>query len=196
MPTVVDQARGITPLQLRNEEPALFTGDGDKPATVTLPGGTNLDLSLFEVTATGIAKPEAPGMLTLTLYGRAALDGATTDPAAWLPLSSAPAEPIGGPDDPTEAMFMIQAADLLAYPGSGKLQGVFKSNVASNPQGPADLMEHPGDLTEADPIYVFAVGASFSPQDSAPESESGKTGRAAEEPVLCTVTLASFTLSA
>ena len=73
------------------------------------------------------------------------------------------------------------------------MQGVFKSNVASNPQGPADLQQHPGDITDEDPIYVFAVGASFSPS-AVGDSRGGKLADAL--PTLCTLTLASFTLSA
>lgn len=194
MSTVVDQARNTTPLVLRDELPAMFLGDGDDPCIVTLPGGTNIGLGLFEVTATGIAKPSGPGMVTLTLYGRATLSGASQNPDTWLPLSSAPPEPIGGPTDLSEAMFMIQATDLLTNPGTGKMQGVFKSNVASNPQAAVDLQQHPGDVTDEDPIYVFAVGASFS---SSAVNREHKTGRAGEDlPALCTLTLASFTLSA
>lgn len=194
MSTVVDQARSTAPLDLKDELPAMFLGDGEEPCTVTLPGGTNLGLSLFEVTATGVAKPSGPGMLTLTLYGRATLAGASQNPDTWLPLSSAPPEPIGGPTDLKEAMFMIQATDLLAYPGTGKMQGTFKSNVASNPQPAADLMHHPGDITEADPIYVFAVGASFSPSVGRSGTSGGRV--ADDSPTLCSLTLASFTLSA
>jgi hypothetical protein len=191
MSTVVDQARNQTPLTLKDELPAMFLGDGEDPCIVTLPGGTNIGLGLFEVTATGVAKPSSPGLLTLTLYGRATLAGASQNPDTWLPLSSAAPEPIGGPTDLKEAMFMIQATDLLAYPGTGKMQGVFKSNVASNPLGPIDLEQHPGDITDEDPIYVFAVGASFSPTAT---RSGGKLADAL--PALCVLTLASFTLSA
>jgi hypothetical protein len=179
MSTVVDQARNTTPLALKDELPAMFLGDGEDPCVVTLPGGTSIGLGLFEVTATGIAKPSGPGMVTLTLYGRATLAGASQNPDTWLPLSSAPPEPIGGPTDLPEAMFMIQAADLLTNPRTGKMQGVFKSNVASNPQGPADLQQHPGDITDEDPIYVFAVGASFSPS-AVGDSRGGKLARRTE----------------
>jgi hypothetical protein len=194
MSTVVDQARSTTPLVLTDTSPALFMQDGKNPATVTLPGGTNLDLSLFEVTATGVAKAESPGTVTLTLYGRATLSTTADDPGAWLPLSSAPAEPIGGPTDLPEAMFMIQATDLLVNPRTGKMQGVFKSNVASFPVAAKDLDQHPGDITDEDPLYVFAVGASFEPTVATREHKTVKEGE--DPPPLCTLTLASFTLSA
>ena len=85
MSTVVDQARNQTPLTLKDELPAMFLGDGEDPCIVTLPGGTNIGLGLFEVTATGIAKPSGPGMVTLTLYGRATLSGASQNPTHGYP---------------------------------------------------------------------------------------------------------------
>ena len=194
MSTVVDNAPFAAPLELMDSNPALFLmRDSDRaPATVTLPGGSNFDLTLFNVTATGTAKPSGPGTLIVTLYGLASLDDAMTDPGKWLPLGSCVAEPIGGPDDLDEAMFMIQGADLMVYTGTGKMQGTFKSNVASNPQAAIDLTHHPGDITDADPLYVFAVGASFTLVGDAKRKQ--KAGADAEP--LCTLTLASLSLSA
>jgi hypothetical protein len=71
------------------------------------------------------------------------------------------------------------------------MQGLFASNVANNPQGPADLEQHPGDITEEDPLYIFAVGASFLPDEAPTRAESGPRAAA-----LCTVNLAKFTLNA
>lgn len=197
MSEVIDKAPASSPLALKDSNPALFSvRDQPKmPCTVTLPGSTNLDLSLFNVTATGVAKPSRPGTVILTLYGRANYPDATTDPANWLPLGSALAEPIGGPADLPENMFMIQGADLLVNVGTGKMQGTFKSNVASNPQAPIDLEHHPGDITEVDPLYVFAIGASFTPTGEMRRNPGRTTGRVEDE-ALCTLTLASFTVSA
>lgn len=71
------------------------------------------------------------------------------------------------------------------------MQGVFRSNVASHPQAAVDLEQHPGDITPVHPLYVFALAASFQPS----AGESRRKGKA-DTPTLCTVTLASFTLSA
>jgi len=65
------------------------------------------------------------------------------------------------------------------------LQGTFESNVANHPVAPVDLEHHPDDITEEDPLYVFAVGASFTP--------SGTRVKAAGE--LCTLELKSLTVS-
>lgn len=189
----VDTAPPSSPLELKDSKPVLFlTRDqGNVPSVVTVPGSSNFDLALFAVAAIGTVKAAVPGTLTLTLYGtgKGELDETNTDPATWLPLASAPAEPIGGATDLPETMWMIQGCDLMIFSGSGKMQGLFKSNVASNPQGPIDLTQHPGDITPTDPLYVFAVGAAFTPG-----AESSKTR--AIEPVLCTVTLESFTMGA
>jgi hypothetical protein len=165
--SLIDLAAPAAPLSLRTS-PALFVlrDNAKNPCAVSLPGSSNLDLQLFNVTATGSAKPSTPGTLILTLYGMAkpSYDPQNaTDPSAWLPISSTPPEPIGGPEDPEEAMWMLQGADLMVFVASGKMQGTFKSNVASNPQLPVVLEEHPRDIENTDPLYIFAVGASFMP---------------------------------
>lgn len=194
MSNVVDQAAAAAPLELKDSNPALFLLRDQKmvPVTVTLPGNSNISNGLFHVTATGKAKAAAPGTLILTLYGKASLN-ASLDPNTWLPLSSTPAEPIGGSTDLPEALFMLQGSDLLVNVYTGKMQGTFKSNVASNPQAAADLEQHPGDITEADPVYVFAIGASFTPTG---DIRKVPLGRAADAPPICTLTLGGFTLTA
>lgn len=191
MSTVVDNAPFAAPLQLMDSNPALFLmRDSDRaPVTVTLPGSSNFNLTLFKVTATGTAKPASPGTVKLTLYGIAKLSDATTDPEKWLPLGSS-VEPIGGAGELPEAMFMIQGADLLTNIETGKIQGVFRSNIASHPLAAIDLEHHPDDVTDSDPLYVFAVGASFTPVVS-------RGAKAGDDPEpLCTLTLASLSLSA
>jgi hypothetical protein len=192
MSTVVDNAPFAAPLKLMDSNPALFLmRDSDRaPVTVTLPGSSNFDLSLFNVTAIGTAKPAAAGTVVITLYGLAKLADATTDPEKWLPIGSSIAEPIGGETDLPENIFMVRAEDLVAYTGTGKMQGTFKSNVASNPQAAIDLEHHPGDVTDSDPLYIFAVGASFTPTVS-------RNIKAGDDPEpLCTLTLASLSVSA
>lgn len=192
MSTVVDNAPYAAPLELMDSNPALFLmRDSDRaPATVTVPGSSNFDLSCFNITAIGTAKPAGPGTLTITLYGLAKMVDAPTDPANWLPIGSSIAEPIGGETDLPENIFMVRAEDLIAYTGTGKMQGTFKSNVASNPQAAIDLEHHPGDVTNEDPLYVFAVGASFTP------TTGGATHAGDDPQPLCTLTLASLSLTA
>ena len=191
--STVDIAPPAAALVLTDDTIKLFVkrDQPKQPSIVTLQGSSNLNLTVFNATATGTAKAEVPGTLTLTLYGRAQLDDATADPATWLPLASTPPEPIGGETDLPEAMFMIQGFDLMVNSETGKLQGEFKSNVASHPMPPIDLEQHPGDITDEDPLYVFAVGASFAPEGTPPPTKAGE-----EPPPLCTVTLASLTLNA
>lgn len=194
MSDTVDRAAAAATLELMDSNAALFTlRDQPKtPCAVTLPGSGNFNLMPFNVTATGTAKAHVPGTVFLTLYGRAKLDDATADPNQWLPLSSTPSEPIGGVTDLAEAMFLLRAADLLANTETGKIQGTFQSNVASTPVAAQDLEQHPGDVTAEDPLYVFAIGASFTPTSS----KIGKPRAVAEGEPLCSLTLASLTLSA
>ena len=201
----VDTAPPSSTLELTDANPVLFTQkDNPKmPSTITVPGSSNFDLTLFNIIATGTVKADVPGSLLLTLYGRANSDGATANPATWLPLASAPAEPIGGTTDLPETMWMIKGQDLMIFPGSGKMQGLFQSNIASNPQGPMDLTDHPGDITDEDPLYIFAVGVSFLPDetplsrkhDQRESAQKGAGSRAAAE-TLCTVNLKKFTMDA
>ena len=196
----VDTAPPSSTLELTDPNPVLFMmRDQPKlPSTITVPGSSNFDLTLFNIIATGTVKAEVPGNLLLTLYGRGSADGGTADPATWLPLASAPAEPIGGDRDLPETMWMIKGQDLMIFTGSGKMQGLFQSNVASNPQGPADLTQHPGDITDEDPLYIFAVGVSFladtPPARKDNQRETG--GSRAQAETLCTVTLYTFTMDA
>jgi hypothetical protein len=188
--STVDSAPFASPLELTDPSPLLFRmrDEPNIPVSITVPGSSKFDLTLFNIIATGSVKADVPGRLLLTLYGRAKPDGGTADPATWLPLASAPPEPIGGLTDLKETMWMIKGADLMIYTGSGKMQGWFASNVANNPQAPIDLMQHPGDITDEDPLYIFSVGASFLPDDA--------PARAVKAPVLCTVTLVNFTMDA
>lgn len=191
--STVDSAPFSSPLELTDPNPALFMmrDEAKAPSTITVPGSSKFDLTLFNIIATGSVKAEVSGRLLLTLYGRAKADGATADPASWLPLASAPAEPIGGESDLPDTMWMIAGTDLMIYTGSGKMQGLFKSNVANSPQAPIDLTQHPGDITDEDPLYIFAVGASFLPDEAPPPPARG-----AKAATLCTVTLVNFTMDA
>ena len=195
MSTIIDKAPPSAALVLTDSNPAFFMQrDGKNPSVVTLSGSSNFELMPFDVIATGTANAEVPGTLILTLYGRANLDGATDDPATWLPLASAPAEPIGGATDRDSTMFMIAGTDLMVSAATGKLQGTFKSNVASNPQGPTDLEQHPTSITEEDPLYVFAIGASYA-LTAGTQARRAVPKAADDPPPLVTLNLHSFTLN-
>jgi hypothetical protein len=191
MPTVIDSAPPSSPLELTESGVSQYFRMRDKPeypTTVTLPGSSNFDLTLFNATATGTVKAAVPGTLVLTLYGTAKPDGQGD---IWLPLASTVPEPIGGPADLEETMWMIEGATLMIFGGSGKLQGTFRSNVASNPQAPIDLTQHPGNIEDKDPLYVFAIGAAFTPSATRAGAKA-----AADDAPLCSLTLASFTTNA
>ena len=79
----------------------------------------------------------------------------------------------------------------MIFPGSGKMQGLFDSNVASNPIASMDLEHHPDDITPEDPLYIFAVGASFVPDVAPPPPAEGEEA----EPI-CTLELANFSMNA
>lgn len=199
--STVDTAPPSQPLELKDANPALFLmRDEEKiPASITVPGSSHFELTLFNIIATGTVKPAGPGMLTLTLYGIAKnnAEQASENPDTWLPLASSDPEPIGGPTDLTETMWMIAGVDLMIFAGSGKMQGCFKSNVANHPTAPIDLTQHPGDITETDPLYIFAVGAAFTPTDPArSRGQDEERSIRAEEPTICSLTLASFTMDA
>jgi hypothetical protein len=132
-------------------------------------------------------KPSGPGTLILTLYGIAKNDTKSNNPADWLPLASSEPESIGGAGELTETMWMIRGQDLMIFVGSRKMQGTFKSNVANHPIAPIDLEHRPGDIDETDPLYIFAVGASFTPAGTRQTVRAGVP--------LCSLTLANFAAS-
>lgn len=190
MSEIIDSAPFAATLELKNpgtSEYFKMRDNPEAPVTVTVPGSSKFNLTLFNVTATGSVKAAAPGTLILTLYGTAKPSG---NNPIWLPLASSEPEPIGGASDLPETMWMIEGADLMIFVDSGKMQGTFRSNVASSPKAPIDLEQHPGDIEDTDPLYVFTIGASFTPT-------AGKGGvrAAANEGVLCSLELANLTIN-
>lgn len=190
MPNIIDSAPPSAPLELKDSNNAYFTmrDSPELPSVVSLPGSSKLDLTLFNVTATGSVKPTVPGTLILTLYGAPKPNGGGP---TWLPLAASEAEPIGGATDLEETMWMIEGSDLMIFLGSGKLQGTFKTNIASSPKAALDLQQHPGDIGNTDPLYIFTIGASFTPT-----AAKGAARTAAAEGVLCSLELANFTINA
>jgi len=188
--SAIDIAPPSAPLALADANPALFLtlSNPNAPSVVTVPGNSSFALSLLNVTAIGTVKPTVPGSLVLTLLGKSRREGGTPslNPADWLPLGSSVPEPIGGSVELPETMWMIRGLDLMIFPGSGKMQGLFYSNVADNPQMPINLEHHPDDITLEDPLYIFAVAASFTP--------TAARSRAAGD-ALATVTLHSLIAS-
>jgi hypothetical protein len=194
MPSIIDTAPPSATLELKDSNTAYFMmRDQQLPTTVTLPGSSNFDLTLFNVTATGSVKPAGPGTLILTLYGAAKPTG---EDIQWLPLAASVEEPIGGAGELEETMWMIEGSDLMIFLGSGKMQGTFKTNVANNPQAPIDLEQHPGDIENTDPLYVFAIGASFTPTGAARGAVKGAARAALAEGVLCSLEMANLTINA
>lgn len=187
--STVDTAPPSAPLDLKDTENAFFMqrDQTSMPSVVSVPGNSSFNLALFNVTATGSVKPMLPGTLILTLYGAPKPAGQGVN---WLPLAASDPEPIGGAGELPETMWMIAGEDLMIFAGSGKMQGTFKTNIANHPIAAVDLQQHPGDIEDTDPLYVFALGASFTP--------TGAKGArdAAEEGVLCSLALASFTVNA
>jgi len=181
----IDSAPPSSPLSLVDLNPSLFKmrDTPTVPSSVTLPGSSNLELLVFDTIATGTVKAAVPGTVILTLYGASKGD-ASSDIADWLPLGSSVAEPIGGPGELPETMWMIRGRDLMCFSGSGKMQGTFDCNVAGRPAAPVDLEHHPDDITAVDPLYVFAVGASF-----APDADPGDGSE------LCSLTMRSLVIS-
>jgi len=195
--SVITKAPPSAPLALEAGTPALFMKrDEEKvPCVLTLSGSSGLELTPFNVVATGTVKPASAGTVILTLYGMAK-DSAgedAADPSAWLPLASSIAEPIGGAGDPEQTMWMIKGEELMVYTESGKLQGTFKSNVADNPSTAINLAEHPEDIEAGkDPLYIFAVGASFTPEVT--EEASGRQAKE-DTPPACELTLELFQMT-
>ena len=100
---------------------------------VTLSGSSNFELMPFDVIATGTANAEVPGTLP-TLTGRANLDEPPTTPQRGYRLAPRQRSPLGGATADS-TMFMIAGTRLMVSAATCKLQGTFKSNVASNPPG-------------------------------------------------------------
>jgi hypothetical protein len=194
MPNIIDSAPASSPLELKEAGKAEYfkmQANPEVPTSVALPGSSNFDLTLFNVTATGSVKANMPGTLQLTLYGTPKPTGQGD---IWLPLASSVPEPIGGAGELEETMWMVEGADLMVFLGSGKLQGTFRSNVASTPQPAIDLEEHPGDIEDSDPLYIFAIGASFTPT-AARGAAKGAARAAADEGVICSLKLEHFTVN-
>ena len=200
MPETINAAPPAAPLILTDTNPAYFMmrDQPTMPASVGLPGSSRFELYLFNATAVGTVNAEVPGTITFILYGAPKQTGGPFVPLA---ISTSIAEPIGGASDPDETMWMIEGCDLMLFSGSGKLQGMFKSNVANRPHAPVDLDHHPTDVEKGDPLYIFAVGASFTPDTPLDEQETRehrrRQGRADDAAAtLCTCYLTSFTLNA
>jgi hypothetical protein len=139
----------------------------DEICMATVGGSSNLDLELFNVTATGSVKPGQPGELEIVLLARA------NDPLVpptgiiypeWTAIAHSPAEPIGGSGDLAETMWMIAGLQLMYFLTSGKLQGTWVSNIADNPTTAIDLSNGLiGLKPKVDPVMMFAVSAIFTP---------------------------------
>jgi hypothetical protein len=185
---IIEKAPPALPLTLTSAVPAFFMDaavNSKSPCMLTLPNSAGLDLKLLNVNVTGLIQPNQPGNIQIGLYcyvnGPKVQPPPPPMPSTWLTVGLTAEEDIGGPTDHSQSQFMFQAANLMFNFSSGKLQGVYYNNIASNPEGPDDLDDDILGLMPISPIVWFAVGAIFTP--------TADTGAKAE------LTLATFTLT-
>jgi hypothetical protein len=134
----------------------------------TVAGSSNLDLKVFNVTATGTITPGQAGELEIVLLAAPNDPKKGTDPAhiypQWTAIAHTPKEPIGGSTDLDSTMWMVQGINLMYYLASGKMQGTWVSNIADHPTDAADMSNALLGLTaDVDPVMMFAVSVIFTP---------------------------------
>ena len=134
----------------------------------TVAGSSNLDLKVFNVTATGTITPGQAGELEIVLLAAPNDPKKGTDPAhiypQWTAIAHTPKEPIGGSTDLDSTMWMVQGINLMYYLASGKMQGTWVSNIADHPTDAVDMSNALLGLTaDVDPVMMFAVSVIFTP---------------------------------
>jgi hypothetical protein len=134
----------------------------------TIGGSSNLDLKVFDVTATGTITPGQVGELEIVLLATPNDPLKGTDPShiypQWTAIAHTPKEPVGGGTDLDSTMWMVQGINLMYYLASGKMQGTWICNIADHPTDPIDLSNALLGLTpNVDPVMMFAVSAIFTP---------------------------------
>lgn len=139
----------------------------DQICMVTIAGSSNLDLKLFDVTATGTVAAGQAGELEIVLL---AMPNDPLRPPTgqiypqWTAIAHSPKEPIGGSGDLAETMWMVAGLQLMYFLESGKLQGTWVSNIADHPTTAVDLSNGlMGLKPDVDPVMMFAVSAIFTP---------------------------------
>lgn len=134
----------------------------------TVAGSSNLDLKVFDVTATGTITPGQAGELEIVLLAAPNDPKKGTDPAhiypQWTAIAHTPKEPVGGSTDLDSTMWMVQGINLMYYLASGKMQGTWVSNIADHPTDAVDMSNALLGLTaDVDPVMMFAVSVIFTP---------------------------------
>jgi hypothetical protein len=134
----------------------------------TIAGSSNLDLKVFNVTATGTITPGQAGELEIVLLAAPNDPLKGTDPThiypQWTAIAHTPKEPVGGATDLDSTMWMVQGINLMYYLASGKMQGTWVCNIADHPTTAIDMSNALlGLMPDVDPIMMFAVSAIFTP---------------------------------
>jgi hypothetical protein len=167
---IVTKASPASPLTLASDTFGFFEAKNNakQPCLLEVPGSSNLDMQLLNVTATGTVKGGQPGTLKLGLYAHAVAATADLPPdntsAKWVLIGETPEEPISGADDHIETMWMVQGNNLMFSFVNGKMQGCFQSNVADNPEPLEDINTNLNNIKgDVNPVMYFAVGATFAP---------------------------------
>lgn len=146
----------------------LLNATSDQICMATVTGSSNLDLKVFDVTATGTIAAGQAGELELVLL---AMPNDPLEPPShgniypqWTAIAHTPKEPVGGSGNLAETMWMIQGLNLMYFLESGKMQGTWVCNIADHPTTAVDLSNVLlGLKPNVDPVMMFAISAIFTP---------------------------------
>lgn len=197
--SVITQARPAAKLSITEAgTPHLFIArDNIYPAMLSVPGSSNLEMQLLNVSVTGKVNAHQPGTLQVILFASAGvLDRPqVSDPESWLPIGLSAQGAIGGENDLPNSSWMIRGENILYNLSNGKMQGTYRTNVADSQQPEVDFEHDLTNITNQDPVIVFAVGAIFTPQEAEPEATRRDPREADEPPVLVDLELSFFQLT-
>jgi hypothetical protein len=187
MSTVISAAPAAQ-LILKDTNPALFLkiNPANQPCTVAVQGSAGFEMKLFSINVTGKVEANSDLELTMCLYAAAGylddLSGDSIHPLNYTAIAPCAAEPIGGATDFKETSWMVRGMELMYNYSTGKLQGIFSSNVADHWIGARSLEQNLMGIKPQDPCIVFAIGAQV---DAVPKGGPYPT-----------LTLCSFTMDA
>jgi hypothetical protein len=164
---LITKAPPAAPIVLNSDDLAIFKTTRGELCFLEVPASAGLEMQLLNVTATGMVKPNQPGAIEVALFAYATVPHQGAPDATldnWVMIGTAPAEPVGGEDDLPITSWMIRGEDLMYNLASGKMQGLFYSNVADHPVTPASLNTNPNGIQgDVSPVMYFAVAAKFTP---------------------------------
>ncbi len=166
--SLVTQARPAAPLVLDTTLKIVRHAESPtEPCILAISGASDFELRTFHIIATGSVDATQSGLLELTLLGLANAPHAAApslNAANWTALATNPAEAIGGAGNPPSTQWLMQTVRTMFYLASGKMQGEYTCNVASDPQ-PVLPLDTPltGLVRGIDPLCYFAIAARFTP---------------------------------